>query len=99
MWLSAKTGAGLDLLRVHLKRCMGYHSGDGGVFMARRRHLDALARAASALTAADEQLVIRAGELAAEELREAQNALSEITGEFSSEDLLERIFSSFCIGK
>ena len=99
VWLSAKTGAGLDLLRVHLKRCMGYHSGDGGVFMARRRHLDALARAASALTAADEQLVIRAGELAAEELREAQNALSEITGEFSSEDLLERIFSSFCIGK
>ena len=99
LWLSAKTGVGLELLREHLKNCMGYHSGDGGVFMARRRHLDALERAAMALAAADEQLIIRAGELAAEELREAQNALSEITGEFSSEDLLERIFSSFCIGK
>ena len=99
LWLSAKTGVGLELLREHLKSCMGYHSGDGGVFMARRRHLDALERAAMALAAADEQLIIRAGELAAEELREAQNALSEITGEFSSEDLLERIFSSFCIGK
>ena len=99
LWLSAKTGAGLDLLREHLKSCMGYHSGDGGVFMARRRHLDALERAAMALAAADDQLEIRAGELAAEELREAQNALAEITGEFSSEDLLERIFSSFCIGK
>ena len=99
LWLSAKTGVGLELLREHLKNCMGYHSGDGGIFMARRRHLDALERAAMALAAADEQLIIRAGELAAEELREAQNALSEITGEFSSEDLLERIFSSFCIGK
>ena len=67
--------------------------------MARRRHLDALERAAMALAAADEQLTIHAGELAAEELREAQNALAEITGEFSTEDLLERIFSSFCIGK
>ena len=99
LWLSAKTGAGLDLLREHLKSCMGYHSGDGGVFMARRRHLEALSRADSALAAADDQLAIRAGELAAEELREAQNALAEITGEFGSEDLLERIFSSFCIGK
>ncbi len=99
LWLSAKTGVGLELLREHLKSCMGYHSGDGGVFMARRRHLDALERAAMALAAADEQLIIRDGELAAEELRESQNALSEITGEFSSEDLLERIFSSFCIGK
>ena len=99
VWLSAKTGEGLELLRDHLKSCMGYHSGDGGVFMARRRHLEALERAASALTAADDQLTIWAGELAAEELREAQNALSEITGEFGNEDLLERIFSSFCIGK
>lgn len=99
LWLSAKTGAGLELLREHLKSCMGYHSGDGGIFMARRRHLDALERAAMALAAADDQLTIRAGELAAEELREAQNALAEITGEFSTEDLLERIFSNFCIGK
>jgi tRNA modification GTPase len=78
---------------------MGYRSGDSGVFMARRRHLDALERAALALVTANEQLTICAGELAAEELRAAQYALSEITGEFSSEDLLERIFSSFCIGK
>ena len=67
--------------------------------MARRRHLEALERAAAALAAASEQLVARVGELAAEELRQAQNALSEITGEFTSEDMLGRIFSNFCIGK
>ncbi len=98
LWLSAKTGAGLDRLREHLKDCMGYHGGEG-TLMARRRHLEALERAAAALAAADEQLNARASELAAEELRQAQNALSEITGEFTSEDLLGRIFGSFCIGK
>lgn len=97
--LSAKTGVGLDLLREHLKACMGYHSGEG-TLMARRRHLEALERALTALVAADEQLtVFRAGELAAEDLRHAQNALGEITGEFTSNDLLGRIFGSFCIGK
>jgi tRNA modification GTPase len=98
LWLSAKTGAGLDWLREHLKDCMGYHGGEG-TLMARRRHLEALERAAAALAAADEQLNARASELAAEELCQAQNALSEITGEFTSEDLLGRIFGSFCIGK
>lgn len=98
LWLSAKTGAGLGQLRDHLKNCMGYHGGEG-TLMARRRHLEALERAAVALATADEQLAARAGELAAEELRQAQNALGEITGEFTSDDLLGRIFSSFCIGK
>ncbi|MFO1422979.1 MAG: tRNA uridine-5-carboxymethylaminomethyl(34) synthesis GTPase MnmE [Candidatus Competibacteraceae bacterium] len=98
--LSAKTEAGLDLLREHLKTCMGYHGGGEGTFMARRRHLEALERATAALERADYQLkAIRAGELVAEELRAAQNDLAEITGEFTSDDLLSRIFSSFCIGK
>ena len=98
--LSAKTGAGLEVLRQHLKACMGYRGASEGGFMARRRHLDAIGRAGEALDRARYQLeVARAGELVAEELRLAQNALSEITGEFTSEDLLGRIFASFCIGK
>jgi tRNA modification GTPase len=98
--LSARTEAGLDLLREHLKSRMGYHGDGGGIFMARRRHLEALERAVSALERAAYQLeIIRADELVAEELREAQNALAGITGKFTSEDLLARIFASFCIGK
>lgn len=98
--LSAKTNAGLDLLRSHLKQIMGYEQSGEGQFMARRRHLDALQTAEQHLNSAYHCLhVLRAGELLAEELRAAQEALSQITGEFTADDLLGRIFSSFCIGK
>lgn len=98
--ISAKTELGLPALREHLKACMGFQGNTEGGFMARRRHLDALERAAERLLVARDQLEIYvAGELVAEELRLAQESLSEITGEFSSDDLLGRIFSSFCIGK
>ena len=97
--LSVKTGAGLDLLRAHLKRCMAFEADAGAGFIARRRHLDALERAGAAVDAAAHRLREGAGELAAEELRAAQQALGEITGEFTSDDLLGRIFASFCIGK
>jgi tRNA modification GTPase len=98
--LSAKSGDGLELLREHLKHCVGLQPAGEGTFMARRRHLDALRRAQAHLEQGRAQLkASRAGELLAEELRLAQRALGEITGEFTSEDLLGRIFSSFCIGK
>ncbi len=97
---SAKTGDGLDLLRRHLLDCIGYQIAGEGAFIARRRHLQALDLAAENLARADHQLrVAGAGELAAEDMRVAQQALSEITGEFSSDELLGRIFSSFCLGK
>jgi tRNA modification GTPase len=100
VYVSAATGEGLDLLRAHLKECMGFVGADAGTISARRRHLDALARAERHIQEAATQLVdYHAGELMAEELRQAQQALSEITGEFTSDDLLGRIFSSFCIGK
>jgi tRNA modification GTPase len=100
VFLSARTGAGLDLLRAHLKNRAGFIGGDSGAFSARRRHLDALDRAKACVVQAAEVLTeTRAFELFAEELRRAQLALGEITGEFSSDDLLGQIFSSFCIGK
>jgi tRNA modification GTPase len=100
IYISAMTGEGLDLLREHLKECMGFQGADAGTISARRRHLDALIRADGHLREAKKQLVdSRAGELMAEELRQAQQCLAEITGEFTSDDLLGRIFSSFCIGK
>ncbi len=98
--LSAKTGAGIDLLRSHLKNIMGYTGMTEGVFLARRRHLDALERAEQFILNGQKQLVeSHAGELLAEDLRQAQQALGEITGQLSSDELLGRIFSSFCIGK
>jgi len=98
--VSALTGKGIDELRAHLKTCVGYQTLDGGTVSARQRHLDSLGRARRYVEDAALQLQERrAGELVAEELRLAQQALNEITGEFTSEDLLGRIFSSFCIGK
>jgi tRNA modification GTPase len=100
VFLSVRTGAGLDLLRAHLKSRAGYRSGDSGALSARRRHLDALERARACVVQAAQTLAAtRAFELFAEELRLAQLALGEITGEFSSNDLLGEIFGSFCIGK
>ncbi|GAB3283665.1 tRNA uridine-5-carboxymethylaminomethyl(34) synthesis GTPase MnmE [Parahaliea aestuarii] len=98
--LSALTGAGMDLLREHLKQCMGYSDAGGDSFSARRRHLAALAEAAACLEAGREQLQLAgAGELLAEDLRRCHNALGSITGVISSDELLGEIFSSFCIGK
>jgi tRNA modification GTPase len=100
VWLSAATGAGLDLLREHLKDCVGFHPADGGALSARTRHLDALRRARTHFDEARRLLVTRhAGELVAQELTDAQRALGEITGEVTTEELLGRIFGSFCIGK
>jgi tRNA modification GTPase len=100
VFLSARTGAGLDLLRTHLKTAAGYRETDSGAFAARRRHVDALNRARRHVqSAADILSTTRAFELFAEDLRLAQHALGEITGEFTSEDLLGEIFGSFCIGK
>ncbi len=98
--VSATTGEGIDLLREHLKECMGFQGAGTGTISARRRHLDALARANDHLQEAQRQLLERrAGELMAEELRQAQQCLAEITGEFTPDDLLGRIFTTFCIGK
>lgn len=98
--LSAKSGIGIDSLRAHLKTCMGYTGTDNSGFLARRRHLDALSQAHAHIVHGQQQLQhAQRSELLAEELRLAQQALAEITGEFSNEDLLTKIFSSFCIGK
>ena len=97
IYLSAKTGAGIDLLHEHLLRVVGWQAGAEGVFMARERHLSALREARERLTLAEESE--GRVEFFAEELRLAQNALSSITGEFTSDDLLGEIFSRFCIGK
>jgi tRNA modification GTPase len=97
--LSAKTGAGLNLLRTYIKSQVGLTGEEEGLFLARQRHLEALRIVKSCLTSAWQQLRSRAGELAAEDLRLAQEALNRITGEFSADDLLGHIFANFCIGK
>lgn len=97
--LSAKDGSGIDLLKNQIKKIVGFHTTPEGTFSARRRHLDALDKAKNGLLNAKKQFHNKSFELLAEDLRQAQLALSEITGEFTSDDLLGRIFSSFCIGK
>jgi tRNA modification GTPase len=98
--LSAKTGAGIGCLRETIRKLAGYENLGEGAFTARRRHLDALARAKAHFSSGRQALEeTRAGELLAEELRLSQQALGEITGAVSSDDLLGRIFSEFCIGK
>lgn len=97
--ISAKSGVGVNLLKQHLKQVAGFTTSEGG-FIARRRHIDALERAETALLRGETVLLQHnAGELLAEELRAAQQALSTITGEFTPDDLLGEIFASFCIGK
>ena len=98
--VSALNGTGLAQLRAHLKDCVSFQSAGSGSISARSRHLEALARARECVeTAARELKQRRAGELVAEELRRGQQALEEITGIFTADDLLGRIFGSFCIGK
>ncbi|HET9031421.1 MAG TPA: tRNA uridine-5-carboxymethylaminomethyl(34) synthesis GTPase MnmE [Dokdonella sp.] len=100
LWLSAKTGTGVDQLHAELRNAAGLGEGGDGAFSARSRHVEALERASEHLHSARYALCEqRAGELAAEELRQLQHELGEITGTFSSDDLLGRIFADFCIGK
>jgi tRNA modification GTPase len=97
VYLSAKTGAGLDLLKTQLLKAVGYQGNTEGVFMARTRHIEALLQVQRHLSLA--QALLSTAELVAEELRLAQNHLASITGEFTPDDLLGEIFSKFCIGK
>jgi tRNA modification GTPase len=98
--LSAKDEQGIDLLREHLKSIMGYQGNAEGAFMARRRHMEALEQAQELLNTGLWQLDTQgAGELLAEDLRQTQQVLGEITGKVSADDLLGKIFGSFCIGK
>lgn len=98
--ISAKYQRGLQLLRQHLKDCMGFQATGEGTFIARRRHLDALEKTHECLSQARRQLIDNhAGELVAEDLKHAHRFLGEITGEFTTDELLGKIFSSFCVGK
>ncbi|MGE4576432.1 MAG: tRNA uridine-5-carboxymethylaminomethyl(34) synthesis GTPase MnmE [Candidatus Pseudothioglobus sp.] len=97
--LSAKNGDGIDLLRQALSEVAGYNPDGEGVFLARKRHILAIDLTLNYINSAIEQLEGGASELVAEDLRQAGMSLGTITGEFSSDDLLGEIFSSFCIGK
>ncbi len=100
VYLCASSGGGVDGLRAHLKGCIGFHPSPEGALTARTRHLEALRRSRAHVEEAHRLLVDRhAGELVAQELLEAQRNLGEITGQVSSDELLGRIFGSFCIGK
>jgi tRNA modification GTPase len=97
-YLSVKNQKGLGLLKQHLKNSAGFRAVENG-FSARRRHLDALDRAEKHLHNAQQILLTGTLELVAEDLVQAQHSLGEITGEFAADDLLEKIFSEFCLGK
>ncbi|OQW94199.1 MAG: tRNA uridine-5-carboxymethylaminomethyl(34) synthesis GTPase MnmE [Beggiatoa sp. IS2] len=99
LYLSANTGVGIETLKTYLKHKMGLHSSTEGIFLARRRHLTALQQARTALVASLHYTQSRQNELLAEELGQAQQALGEITGRVTTDDLLGRIFATFCIGK
>ncbi|ALG69214.1 tRNA uridine-5-carboxymethylaminomethyl(34) synthesis GTPase MnmE [Beggiatoa leptomitoformis] len=99
VYISAKTGAGVDALKDKLRQRLGVQTQTEGTFIARRRHLEALKRTLIAVENAMDCVTHYQNELVAEELRLAQQALGEITGEFTSDDLLGKIFSTFCIGK
>jgi tRNA modification GTPase len=99
-YLSIKTGDGMDLLKQHLKQSVGFNEATDNVFIARRRHIEAIRIGYEFVDSALKQLQIsHAGELVAEDLRQAQMSFAEITGTVTSDDLLGKIFSSFCIGK
>ena len=99
-YLSIKTGDGMDLLKQHLKQSVGFNEATDNVFIARRRHIEAIRNGYEFVASALNQIQIsQAGELVAEDLRQAQMSLAEITGTVTSDDLLGKIFSSFCIGK
>ena len=97
LFRSAKTGDGLDLLREHLLKLIGWQSTSEGVFMARTRHLESIKQVEQFLALGIQS--INQSEIVAENLRMAQEALNTITGEFTPDDLLGEIFSKFCIGK
>lgn len=99
IWLSAKTGAGMDLLMDHLKRSAGLGETTETTFLSRRRHIDALEKTRDASLDAQSNLKSGRLECVAEDLRQAHQALGEITGQMSSDELLGQIFSNFCIGK